>query len=693
MKKSSTAVTAIALLASLGLGAQVTSNFSLTASPSLNIPFGPTLSESNSTLLYNYGYGVSIRGEYAMPFLRVLSAGLALDADFAPVRASQATASFLGAGGEIAFKLFPIQRLGLRLGARGGMYMGMKGEEKFTQPYAAASFDMDYLFSPAMSLGLGASYKAYFPLGQIYSGLGVNLGIQVHLGAGKAAIRVIPDIQPIFPLFYSYYDKNPVGSIGLKNASSSEMQDISVSFFVRQFMEQPKECWSAQTLAAGAEKSVPAYALFKDTIFAVTEGTKVAGEILVAYSYLGREMNQSMPITVVVNNRNGMTWDDTRKAAAFVTSMDPAVRGFSLPIASMARTRGSQAVSTNFRIAMAVFDAMKVHGIGYVSDPAAPFETKSANKEAVDYLQFPVQTLAYKGGDCDDLSILYAALLESAGIGTAFLTIPGHIYVAFDLGMSVGDAKGFFKDSSSLIQKDGQAWLQVEITRVGDGFLKAYQTGIQEWALAASKGAGGFVPIREAWQEFAPANTGSLVKDIPAPPDANVAATAYDAELQRFFIAEYMPRIDAAKAEIAKGGDVSRLRNRLGVLYARFGMMAEAKKEFELVAAVKNQSPTILASALINLGNVAYLGAKYLEAFDYYGRALALEPENPVATHGYSRASYELGKSAETNAAMQSLRRLDPLSAAKYAYMGAEGVSLGRAASAEKEITSWSDEE
>jgi transglutaminase-like putative cysteine protease len=35
----------------------------------------------------------------------------------------------------------------------------------------------------------------------------------------------------------------------------------------------------------------------------------------------------------------------------------------------------------------------------------------------------------YRAGDCDDLSILYCSLLEAIGIRTAFVTIPGHIFM------------------------------------------------------------------------------------------------------------------------------------------------------------------------------------------------------------------------------------------------------------------------
>jgi hypothetical protein len=48
--------------------------------------------------------------------------------------------------------------------------------------------------------------------------------------------------------------------------------------------------------------------------------------------------------------------------------------------------------------------------------------------------------LYYRGGDCDDLSILYCSLLEVLGLDTAFITVPGHIYAAFDTGIQSGPA-------------------------------------------------------------------------------------------------------------------------------------------------------------------------------------------------------------------------------------------------------------
>ncbi|MBT3940586.1 transglutaminase domain-containing protein [Candidatus Woesearchaeota archaeon] len=54
----------------------------------------------------------------------------------------------------------------------------------------------------------------------------------------------------------------------------------------------------------------------------------------------------------------------------------------------------------------------------YVSDPSK-FE----------YMKTARESLVNGGGDCDDASILLSTLLESVGISTRFVFVPGHVYV------------------------------------------------------------------------------------------------------------------------------------------------------------------------------------------------------------------------------------------------------------------------
>ena len=210
----------------------------------------------------------------------------------------------------------------------------------------------------------------------------------------------------------------------------------------------------------------------------------MAGEIQLDYKYLGIERVDSVPVTVTINNRNAMTWDDDRKAAAFVTAKDELVLGFAKQVASLVSNEGSTAINGNFRSALALFEFLSRYGIGYVIDPVTPYAELSENKDAIDFIQFPAQTLAFKAGDCDDIAILYSAMLEAIGVRTAFITAPGHIYMAFALGMDPELARKTFLKPEDLIFRDGDTWIPVEITLVKDDVeLKVWEPGTQTFDL------------------------------------------------------------------------------------------------------------------------------------------------------------------------------------------------------------------
>jgi len=100
---------------------QASSPITISAFPTLDIPFGISIEGSEGTSLYGLGYGVAVRGQYAMGFHAPLSAGLVLDADLMTPNGSSKTAAFIGGSGEIAYTLSLASRLSLRAGNRGGM--------------------------------------------------------------------------------------------------------------------------------------------------------------------------------------------------------------------------------------------------------------------------------------------------------------------------------------------------------------------------------------------------------------------------------------------------------------------------------------------------------------------------------------------------------------------------------------------
>ncbi|MDI6781269.1 MAG: transglutaminase family protein [bacterium] len=75
------------------------------------------------------------------------------------------------------------------------------------------------------------------------------------------------------------------------------------------------------------------------------------------------------------------------------------------------------------------------------------------------YTTSPVGKVRLKKGDCDDLSVLYAACLESAGIPTALVSVPGHIFVIFDTGVQEKNVMAISFEPSKMIIRNNHSCL------------------------------------------------------------------------------------------------------------------------------------------------------------------------------------------------------------------------------------------
>ncbi|ORC32856.1 hypothetical protein B4O97_15495 [Marispirochaeta aestuarii] len=664
-------------------------DINISARPMLTVPLGPELDDG--TAFYTAGGGVSLEGTYTPSSLPYLLSGLLLDATVVPINGSDQNASFLSIGPSLGLQYQPIARLNLGLRGFGGIYMGIIEAGSVRDPFWGGGAFAAYRINPGLSIGLDAEYRDYMTSGEsALQGLSFGLGVRYQLGGASrgADLYYVPELIPIFPLFYSYYENNPAGVLHLENRDSLPLNSLKVSFYVRQFMDQPKLCAEYRTFPAGAQETVPVYALFSEEIFRVTEGTKVAGELLLEYDYIGTSMSTTVPVTVIVNNRNAMTWDDDRKAAAFVTARDPLVMSFAKNVAAVVGSDKSTAINENFRTALGVYEALGVYGMGYVQDPTTPYAEFSANKEALDYLQFPNQSIAYKAGDCDDLSILYAALLESVGIRTAFITAPGHIYMAFALGMAPEQAEKLFIDTRELIFREDDTWIPVEITLVREGFLKSWQIGAREWRETSEAGTAGFYSVREAWKLYEPVGFAAGGAGIMLPNEDRLMEN-YRKALITFINRQIEPRVIELNGQLASATNTVWTRNKLGILYARFGVLDKAAEQFRAILRISEYVP-----AMVNLGNIYYLQGEMSRALEYYDRASRTAPNNSKALLGVARASYELERYDETDRALQKLRSTAPGLASEFAYLGSAQEGTGRASQAlKREVGSWDEEE
>jgi hypothetical protein len=487
-------------------------------------------------------------------------------------------------------------------------------------------------------------------------------------------IALTAEIDQIFPVFHKYYDDHPIGKAILKNKGKGTIEGIQVQLIVKGYMTEKKPCTGLDRLEPGAQKEVELYALFTKDVLEISEPTKALANISVEYTAGGQAWTQEFVQTVSFLNRNNMTWDDDNRVAAFVTANDRSIMMFRSAVVTIV-DQASAAVDAKLRTAIAIHEALRLYGMKYWSDPKSSFVDAYKKKTDVDYLQFPEQTLQLRTGDCDDLSILYAALLEASSVDTAFITVPGHIFIAFELLMPPEKAKTAFFKWEDLIITKGKAWVPLEVTSIKESFLKAWETGAKEWRDASSRGQAILFTFEDARKKYAPVGFSTTAPAMSLPSESALAS-AYKAEVKKFIDREIATAVAVLKAEINKNGGKPESVNRLGALYASYGLFNEAENEFLGILKKTEYVPT-----LVNLGNIAFLRGNAQKAAEYYERAQKKDPDRPLVLLGLARAHHELENYGKVQTAYSRLKTVDPSLASDYTYLELRGTEATRAAS------------
>jgi tetratricopeptide (TPR) repeat protein len=601
----------------------------------------------------------------------------------------------------LSFELIP----GIFAGGHvdGGYYFGFRdsgGANSSGQyPLFNSGISLDYRPIPSLSIGIDASYRYFFGL---YNDIVLNLGLSYHF-LNQKNIQIIGEqmkpfndlvikdlsLGPIFPVFFKYYDNNQFGKVKIRNNGKVPLENVKVKTFIKDYMDNPKVCAQIEFLKGGTEQEIPLYALFNEKVLDITEATKVQLNIIVESTVAGENYGNQSVDTVRIYDRNAMTWEDDRRAAAFVTFKDPNILRFAKNVKAMVADKAPKAISDNFLTAMVYHLALVRFGIKYAVDPKTPFTEFFKKKVDVDYLQFPSQTLDYGSGDCDDLSILYASLLESVGIEAAFITIPGHIFIAFSLNLSADNAKKQFYNTDDLIFTDtNEAWCPLEVTVIGTGFLDAWQTGAKEWRDARKAKAANFYPLSDAWKIYEPVGFAGEPLDKPYP-DARDIVSDFTNEVKRFLDIELYPRVDKLAKKIQESQGNENDVNSLGVLYARYGIYDKAEEQFAKIVAKKEFVP-----ALVNMGNIAFLKQDYTKARDYYERAYKKEPSSATVLVNLAKTWFEIPDYAKADDYYKRLAKADKALADQYKYLSVlAGDQTTRASDAKtkKEVMVWGE--
>jgi hypothetical protein len=317
-----------------------------------------------------------------------------------------------------------------------------------------------------------------------FTGDRMTLTARVNFGSAReitARIEYVEIAPGVFPASQTLYALSPIGKARVRNTTAKPIE-VKVRFFVDRFMDAPTETRPV-TIAASGIAEIPFYAVLNGAVGSNRTLTVCDGEVSVSASTGDESADDRYQARILVHGRND--WNgDASLLKFFVTSSDSDVMRF-----TRATLNHYKPVLDTIPRAVADFERARIifgefaERLLYVNDP----------KQSQDFVQYPGETLSLRGGDCDDLSVCYSALLASMGIATAFVDVvppahpeDSHIYVMFDTGIDPQHAHLISSNPKRYVvrknERGGESvWIPVETTSTRRGFEDAWNTGAQEY--------------------------------------------------------------------------------------------------------------------------------------------------------------------------------------------------------------------
>ncbi|OGS13596.1 MAG: hypothetical protein A2234_04640 [Elusimicrobia bacterium RIFOXYA2_FULL_58_8] len=471
-----------------------------------------------------------------------------------------------------------------------------------------------------------------------------------------APMEIIPvELNYVFSANYKHYLKNPLGRIAIQNNTENEFSNVKVSFFLKDFMDFPTDAMVEGTIAPHAKAEVNIVATLNNRVLNITEDTPVQCQLTVTWYQDGVEKTSTLNRPIKMLSKNAIVWDKPQRLANFITPKDTPVFGFSR-FALNEKGKVEEAASDlneSIVTALMVWEALGEQGLSYLADPVSPYaalKSSSSAEQVLDTVQFPRSTLKLKSGDCDDLTALFAAIFEAAGVRTALLDYPAHISLMFDTGAT--DAREAGLPAEYLIKYANTYWVGLEVTMAGKDMYDAIKHAADFYRQNEKEVK--VIEVRGAWAEFEPVT-------LPETSDENYpdkgkflarvqGSVAALLKARYNYFKEYFGRILLENPE-----DLDANLN-MGLLSAKQGEAGDAEKSFNKVL----EKEPFNAAALNNLGNMSFQQGKYEEAHKKYFAAAKADPYDAEIWLNLARVADKQGKKDDVKAFADRAAKIDP---------------------------------
>jgi tetratricopeptide (TPR) repeat protein len=220
----------------------------------------------------------------------------------------------------------------------------------------------------------------------------------------------------------------------------------------------------------------------------------------------------------------------------------------------------------------------------------------------------------------------------------------------------------------------------VETTVLEEGFMAAWESASK--LISKHRGETEFLPVREQRDRYPPLPLQAMNLDVFEPPEEEVEE-AFRGSIGAMENTLYGASLDLLEDRLrgARGIAAARLRNRMGVLHARFGRDREAESAFSRCLA---EEPAF-TPAYLNLANLKLLRGELEEAAETARAGLQRDPDSALLNVFLALYHNRRGEPERASIYLDRVRSSSPELAGRYSYLGE--TSVRARAGAVRELT------
>ena len=419
-----------------------------------------------------------------------------------------------------------------------------------------------------------------------------------------------------------------IGKIKVKNVSDHNLK-AQVYFKTSNYMDDATAVKTQIELEPEQSLDIPLRAIFEPEILNIKKQERLTGKIEIVYSYARAQHKTKANVDFLVYGKNSIIWDKPEKAVAFMTPQDEIIQSFSKAALKEYEGELTRWIRENRLFeALQIYEVLRNYKVSYVGDENSGYALVADKKFPLDNILYPGDFLRQaensRAGDCDDLSVLYSTLLESRGINTSLLSVPGHLFMMFNTQIPIDYRYSLPLFDNLLVPYKGTLWIPI------DPVFKDAKLGEFSFTAAWERGA----RIYKQWNdskklEIIDVATSRQIypSAIPPAPTSKPFRELTDSDISEFLKSDIATLenwksdfVNQYKLTIADKPDSLQLRNELGVVYAQIGEFREAENQFRTILRDTNYAP--YAPAMLNLGNLIFIAADSLYIEDLQSKAI-----------------------------------------------------------------------